>query len=337
VVLFHAWHSGEMMPDLWQAGLLSCPGIREDQAKRHNATSWGLLHYSYERDRAGEIGRMRWLMCWGGSVKRMINAATSLRKLRASFWVPLMCSVFLVTALIATAGCAPEVGAKTVSLGESFSLAVGQSASIDGEDLAIKFIDVIADSRCPSDVVCIWQGEAACLVEITHSGTGQQMVLTYPGLTQEPSEAQFGSYQFTFSVEPYPEAGKEIGKSEYRLNLVVTKTPPLSGGILVTFDVAGDQYSIFVTNNETIEEVFAVQRGESQATIPNGLIVGGAVFYNQPWSWHMDSQDIHMAEMTIELYDGLPSFVESELEYWLETVHHYAPWSATIKAIEDFR
>jgi hypothetical protein len=267
----------------------------------------------------------------------MTNAATSLGKPRASFGVPVVCSVFLVTALIAGASCAPEVGAKTVSLGESFSLAVGQSASIDGEDLAIEFIDVVADSRCPSDVVCIWQGEAACLVEIAYSGTGPQIVLTYPGLTQEPSETQFGPYLFTFGVEPYPEEGKEIEKSEYRLNLVVTKAPPLSGGILVTFDVAGEQYSIFVTNDETIDAVFAVQRGESQAAIPNGLIVEGAVFYNQPWSWHIDSEDIHMAEMTIELYDGLPSFVESELEYWSETVHRYAPWSATIKAIEDFR
>jgi hypothetical protein len=270
-------------------------------------------------------------------VRKIINAATFLRKLKASFWVPVIFSVLLVIAVIATAACAPKSYDQTLTLGESFSLAVGQSALIDGEDLAIKFMDVIADSRCPSGVECIWQGEVACLVEITHSGTAQQKVLTYPGLTQEPSKFQFGPYQFAFSVEPYPEAGKEIKKSEYRLNLLVTKTLPLSGGILVTFDVVGEQYSVFITNNETIEEVFAVQRGESQATIPNGLIVEGTVFYNQPWSWHIDSEDIQMVETTIELYDGLPSFVENELEYWLETVHRYAPWSATIKTVEDFR
>jgi hypothetical protein len=157
-------------------------------------------------------------------VKQITNAATSVVKLRASFGVRAVFSIFLLTALIAIAACAPEVDAKTFTLGDSFSLAVGQSASIDGEDLAIRFIDVIADSRCPSGVVCIWQGEVACLVEITYSGTGQQKVLNYPGLTQEPSEAQFGSYQFTFSVDPYPEAGKEIQKSEYRLNLLVAKT-----------------------------------------------------------------------------------------------------------------
>jgi hypothetical protein len=162
-------------------------------------------------------------------MKQINNAATSPGKPRASFWVPVIFSVLLVTAFIAIASCAPKSDYKTFSLGDSFSLSVGQSASIDGDDLAIRFIDVITDSRCPSGVECIWQGEVACLVEITHSGTGQEKVLTYPGLTQGPSQAQIGSYQFTFSVGPYPEAGKQIEKSEYRLNLLITGALPLSG------------------------------------------------------------------------------------------------------------
>jgi succinate dehydrogenase/fumarate reductase flavoprotein subunit len=39
----------------------------------------------------------------------------------------------------------------------------------------------------------------------------------------------------------------------------------------------------------------------------------GAVLYNQPWSWHIDSEDIHMVEATIELYDGLPSLLKMSL------------------------
>lgn len=185
-------------------------------------------------------------------VRKIINVATSLRKLKASFWVPVISSVLIVTAFIAIAICTLKIDDKTISLGDSFSLAVGQSASIYGEDLGIKFVDIVADSRCPLEVECIWQGEVACLVEITHSGTGHQKVLTHPGLTNELSKAQFGAYQFTFSVEPYPKAGKEIKKSEYRLNLLVTKTLHLSGGILVTFDVVGEQYSIELWSNNTL-------------------------------------------------------------------------------------
>ena len=97
-------------------------------------------------------------------------------------------------------------------------------------------------------------------------------------------------------------------------------TYSISGGILVTFDVEGETYRIFITNKDTIEEVFAAQRGDSQATIPNGKLINSSVAYNQPWSWHIDSEDIHMAENTIELSDGLPSQVEANLDYWVNSV-----------------
>jgi len=162
-------------------------------------------------------------------MRQIINARTSFGKLKGFLRVPVIFGVLLMAASIAVAACAPIIDVKTFSLGDSFTLAVGQNASIDGEDMTIRFIDVIADSRCPIGAKCIWQGEVACLVEITHSGTGEEKVLTHRGLTQDLSKAQFGSYEFTFSVEPYPEVGKEIEKSEYRLNLLVTKTPTLSG------------------------------------------------------------------------------------------------------------
>jgi hypothetical protein len=76
--------------------------------------------------------------------------------------------------------------------------------------------------------------------------------------------------------------------------------PVLSGGILVTFDVEGEIYKIFITNKDTIADVFAVAHSESMATIPNGKIIGESVFYNKPWSWYIDPKDIQMAEFTIE-------------------------------------
>ena len=111
----------------------------------------------------------------------------------------------------------------------------------------------------------------------------------------------------------------------------------LSGGILVTFDVGGESYSVFITNEETIEDVFAVRHGESNATIPSGRLVRGSVDYNEPWSWHVNSEDIVMSELTIELCDGLPSHVEADVDYWVDTVERFCPWSAKIAEIRDFR
>ena len=44
-----------------------------------------------------------------------------------------------------------------------------------------------------------------------------------------------------------------------------------------------------------------------------------------------------MAEITMELCDGLPSHVEEDIDYWVDTVGRFCPWSAKIVKIEDFR
>ena len=114
-------------------------------------------------------------------------------------------------------------------------------------------------------------------------------------------------------------------------------SPDLEGGILATFDVQGEEYSIFITNEDTIDDVFALEAGTSNAAIPSGKLLRGQVSYNKPWSWHIDSEDIVMAEITIELCSGLPSHVEENLDYWVDTVGRFCPWSAELVEIVDYR
>ena len=242
----------------------------------------------------------------------------------------------VVAAILLPTACSRQADETSARLGQEFSLRLGQSASIIGEPLKIRFIEVITDSRCPTGATCIWAGEASCLIEITNSESTYRKVLTQPGLSS-PAKTSFADYEITFDIRPYPDLGKEINKKDYRLQLVINKKPALSGGILVTFQVIDETYSIFITKKDTIEQVFAVQRGESNATIPSGRIVRGVVSYNQPWNWHIDSEEIGMAEFTIELCDGKPSQVEANLNYWVDTVGRFCPWSARIVKIEDFR
>jgi hypothetical protein len=110
----------------------------------------------------------------------------------------------------------------------------------------------------------------------------------------------------------------------------------LNGGMLATFDVQGETYKIFITNKTTIEQILTLQKGSSQASIPNGKIVRGKE-YNEPWNWHIDSEDIQMVEMTIEISDGRPSDVEADLDYWVDTVKRFSPWSAKLIKVEDLR
>ncbi len=100
-------------------------------------------------------------------------------------------------------------------------------------------------------------------------------------------------------------------------------------GIIATFDVVGETFRAHIENPATIQQVIDLWNGQSTANIPNGKLVAGEE-YNTGWSWHMDPWDIEMAEATIELCDGLPSHVESNLDYWLNVVGRYCPWSAVL-------
>jgi hypothetical protein len=115
--------------------------------------------------------------------------------------------------------------------------------------------------------------------------------------------------------------------------------PDLAGGVLATFDVTGQQFKVWITNPETIGQVLALRDGTSMANIPNGTLREGPGegAHNAPWNWHLDPEEIAMAEITIEICDGEPSYVEEHLEEFIATVGSYCPWSAQLVAVEDLR
>lgn len=127
---------------------------------------------------------------------------------------------FVVTASLLCSFIACGLKAK---LGQEFSLAIGQSATITGENLKITFKEVLEDSRCAAGATCIWEGRVVCFVVVTKDGTSWETTLIQPGMTDQHAEQTFVGYRFTFKVEPYPEVDKEILSSEYKLLLTISK------------------------------------------------------------------------------------------------------------------
>lgn len=121
-----------------------------------------------------------------------------------------------------------------------------------------------------------------------------------------------------------------------------TPTAPskdLRGGVLATFRSVNQTFKVFVTAPATINALYALQRGDASASIPNGRILRGpgAGSHNAPWSWHLDPADVQMADATMELCDGSPSYVEAHLTEYVEVIGRYCPWGATLVALQDFR
>ena len=114
-------------------------------------------------------------------------------------------------------------GTQKVALGQEFQLGNGRQASINGEGLGIEFVSVTQDSRCPTGVVCIQAGQAACIVNLRQGGSIYQVTLTELGGSPQAEQDYLG-YHFVFNVLPYPAAGKDIHFENYKLVLKVTRT-----------------------------------------------------------------------------------------------------------------
>ena len=122
--------------------------------------------------------------------------------------------------LINLVGCQSRIEA---SIGNEFSLAIGQTAELKGEQITIQFEGIRDDSRCPKGATCIWQGRVSSILQISDNGLSSQIVLTEPGLSDQYGNNRYKQYEFTSHVQPYPELGKKISSEDYRLFLTVKK------------------------------------------------------------------------------------------------------------------
>lgn len=133
--------------------------------------------------------------------------------------IPLM--VLLPFSTVGQAFSAPIT---TAVLGEQFQLKLNQTVSIESENIMVRFVKVVEDSRCPADVVCVWEGQVKILVDVNRD---QDHTNSF-NLTSRAGESfnieVFDGYSMSLlKVEPYPESSKTIEPSEYIATLTVTK------------------------------------------------------------------------------------------------------------------
>lgn len=108
------------------------------------------------------------------------------------------------------------------------TLLEGQTAevSLSGNPapVLVKFTRVVADSRCPRNVQCVWAGEVAVLLTFSGAATGE-LTLKLPGSEATPATGNAGPYRIeVLDVTPYPVAGRPREEPN-RVKLAVTLRP----------------------------------------------------------------------------------------------------------------
>ena len=107
------------------------------------------------------------------------------------------------------------------NLNVPFEVLVGDSVKlVNGAEISILNVE---DSRCPADVLCIWQGEAKISVNVIKDSEdlGNFVLSTL----EEKKTQRFDSFSINLvDVQPYPYSNKETKISDYVVTLLVSDT-----------------------------------------------------------------------------------------------------------------
>ena len=127
--------------------------------------------------------------------------------------------VILLLCLVGMTACAGPTAPAPID--RQILLGPGQSALIPQTAVAIRFLGVANDSRCPADAMCVTGGSARVDVQVT-AGTGGALVVAFE--TGSPQPVQFGSLTLTLvSLMPYPLSSQPIDPADYRVTLRVIR------------------------------------------------------------------------------------------------------------------
>lgn len=117
--------------------------------------------------------------------------------------------------LVTLGACASAIAGEAKP--ERVELALGASAVAHGIEL--RFVRVVADSRCPEGVDCVWAGDAE--VELEAVAAGQSQVLRLH-TTLEPKEARVAGVRVLLvAVEPHPRIDERIDPADLEVVLEV--------------------------------------------------------------------------------------------------------------------
>ena len=132
----------------------------------------------------------------------------------------------LVAPFILLAACASGgVDSPTApAVNEEFTLRPGQTAAVSGTPLRITFESVRDDSRCPTDVTCIWEGDATVVLKVAvDAEENVREVHTNEG-GERSRKVPAGDFVISLErLDPLPRSTQPIEASAYRVTLRVAR------------------------------------------------------------------------------------------------------------------
>jgi hypothetical protein len=132
--------------------------------------------------------------------------------------------LFLFVGLVTPNLIAAALTQGDARLGKEFSIKAGQQLKIDGVDVQVKFVGVPQDSRCPTGVNCVWEGNAEVALNLSYDKCTSNLTLNTHKSPQTVQEEMAGGFRVKLiKLDPHPRADKKTSPADYVATLLITK------------------------------------------------------------------------------------------------------------------
>lgn len=132
-------------------------------------------------------------------------------------------SVLLGVAIAAATGCGstgPSAGPWGGRADTTLALRIGQEVGAPDSVMGVSFLGVLSDSRCPVDVLCVWQGDAEVEIGVRFGEGPTVPYVLHTGV--EPRSVDVRLYRITLvRLRPAPVSTTTIPPESYVAELRV--------------------------------------------------------------------------------------------------------------------
>jgi len=98
---------------------------------------------------------------------------------------------------------------------------VGKTATESHSKIRVEFVELIEDSRCPTDTNCVWAGNAKIKIRVTKGGKSQMIELN-SGVANKGNS--FAVYEFKIvGLTPEPRSNIRINRNGYVAVISMTR------------------------------------------------------------------------------------------------------------------
>lgn len=118
----------------------------------------------------------------------------------------------------------PPSGTESPTSGAAATVELRYDQTVIHDGLELRLLD-IGDSRCPTGVVCIWEGQAEVRVEVARgSDASVEVQLTLRAGHDAEKAVAHGHLLRLLAVDPYPKEGKTTPREAYVARIEIQAT-----------------------------------------------------------------------------------------------------------------